>query len=480
MSEVFETELKIPVQEGCADLLGYFEDHIQSHLPAGLLPTRFVVNRTEASHYSCSVGCLRSEWPFPPVPSIFSFRRRHHANSSHFNVALIIPTGVGAVIGGHAGDATPVARLFGSIAHRLVTHPNVVNASDINEMPPNTCYVEGSVLTQLLMGTVGLQEVRSNRVLVIIEGHPERQFVDNTVNAINAARACYGLDCTRVVVLRPSFRMRAFTSASGRAIGHVSDLDHLFAALEHYRGQYDAVALASVIQCPPDIHLAYFQSDGAMVNPWGGVEAMLTHTVSHLYGLPTAHGPVAESEEHEDLGDIGPVDPRMAAEAISLTYMQCVFKGLQRSPRVVTEPDDMAAGHTMTAEDISLLVTPDGCLGLPLLAALKQGIPVIAVRGNTNVMQNSLESLPWAEGQFFKVNTYLEAAGLALAIREGISVPSLGRPLPKVETDVFVHDRERQECQCLNYYGKEALRLNEYREEDFDYTVEYADNPEFL
>jgi len=53
-----------------------------------------------------------------------------------------------------------------SACDTLVTHPNVVNASDINELPENALYVEGSVICRFLMGTVGLQKVRANRVLL--------------------------------------------------------------------------------------------------------------------------------------------------------------------------------------------------------------------------------------------------------------------------------------------------------------------------
>ena len=42
--------------------------------------------------------------------------------------------------------------------------------------------------------------------------------------------------------------------------------------------------------------------------------------------------------------------------------------------------------------DISCLVIPDGCIGLPTLAALEQGIPVIAVKGNKNAMRNDLDN----------------------------------------------------------------------------------------
>ena len=53
----------------------------------------------------------------------------------------------------------------------------------------------------------------------------------------------------------------------------------------------------------------------------------------------------------------------------------------------------------MSASDVSCLVIPDGCVGLPTLAALKQGIQVIAVRENKNLMENDLTTLPWRAGQ---------------------------------------------------------------------------------
>ena len=55
----------------------------------------------------------------------------------------------------------PSAQLLASVCDTLITHPNVVNASDINEMPANSLYVEGGALCRMLMGTAGLQPVRS-------------------------------------------------------------------------------------------------------------------------------------------------------------------------------------------------------------------------------------------------------------------------------------------------------------------------------
>ena len=67
--------------------------------------------------------------------------------------------------------------------------------------------------------------------------------------------------------------------------------------------------------------------------------------------------------------------------------------------------------------------------GLPTLAALDQRIPVIAVRENTNLMENDLTLLPWEEGQLHIVDNYWEAVGVMTAIKAGITPNSLRRPL---------------------------------------------------
>ena len=83
----------------------------------------------------------------------------------------------------------------------------------------------------------------------------------------------------------------------------------------------------------------------------------------------------------------------------------------------------------LTASDVSCLVIPDHCVGLPTLAALQQGIPVIAVRENKNIMRNDLTALPWAPGQLHIVDNYLEAAGVMSALKQGVAPAAVRRPL---------------------------------------------------
>ena len=427
---VFEQELRIPAPEQKEGLLDYLGKTARG-LPPGLTPVRFVITSDSDGGYDCELGLLSDCRPDLQPDSIFQLVRHGQKGTGSFNAVLLIPTGIGAEVGGHAGDAGPVAKLMAEVCDRLILHPNVVNASDINEMSPNALYVEGSVLCRFLMGTVGLRPVRSNRVLVVIDAHEDELFINAAVNTVNAARSTYGLDCPRIVVLDPPVRLRARFSSSGRAVGRVEEFDSLLDCLSKYRDEYHAVALSSVIDVPGTYHREYFEGAGKMVNPWGGVEAMLTHAVSSMLNVPSAHAPMFESQEIANM-DPGVVDPRMAAEAVSVSFLQCVLKGLQRSPRIVSQPEELASSETLTAGDISVVIIPDGCLGLPTLAALEQGICVVAVGENRNLMRNDLSDLPWRPGQFHRVENYWEAAGVVAALRAGIPPSSLRRPFSSV------------------------------------------------
>lgn len=431
MLHIFEQELELPAVEGHRDLLGYLRTMVRNQLPAGLLPVRFVVTATTATSYRCELGVVSGLWDeeIEHGCSIFDYAPRVTENTAAFNVVLLVPTGIGSVIGGHAGDANPVARLLASNCDTLITHPNVVNASDINDLPENGLYVEGSVITRVMMGISGLQPVRANRVLAVIDEHPDKSFIDIATNSVSAARASYGLQCPAVVRLDPPLYLKSVYAPSGRAVGRVECLEGLIEVLEDYKGQYDALALSTQIEVPPNYHVDYYTARGGMINPWGGVEAILTHTISSLYDIPAAHAPMLESQEIADL-DLGLVDPRMAAEEISNGFFMCVLKGLQRSPRLVKDVRQGSRPGVLTASDISCLVIPDGCLGLPTLAALEQGIPVLAVRENKNIMANDLTALPWAAGQFHQVENYWEAAGVMSALKEGVDPQSVRRPLP--------------------------------------------------
>jgi hypothetical protein len=368
--------------------------------------------------------------------NVFEYRQRRLARTNAFNAVMLIPTGVDCAIGGHAGDATPAARLLANVRDILVVHPNVVNASDVNEQTENSLYVEGSIICRLLMGTVGLRKVRQNRVLLVTEDRRDApNVVDQTINCAEGARATLGMDISDVLVLEKELFMQTGVSDSGRVTGRVERLGQLLDVLRAKRGTYDAVALATRITPHIDtveLHRSYFGDGGP--NPWGGVEAVLTHLVSSVLDVPAAHAPTMSSEALRT-ESWGVVEPRKAAEVISTTYLFCVLKGLNRAPQVLVGPTGVYDPSVLTAEDVSALVIPDGCVGLPTLAAVEQGIPVVAVRSNTNLMRNDLKSLPFRAGQLHYASNYYEAAGILSAMKAGVAPATIARPMQPIRIE---------------------------------------------
>ena len=432
---IYTTELIVPKRElelaGLSALRDYYFQKLRGMLPEFHRVVRFVVTKTDSRNMYCEADVLVAESAhefdsyvkYSSNDTVFDFRKRNHENTEKFTAALLIPTGIGAEIGGHSGDGNPVARLLASACDRLITHPNVVNAADINEMTENTLYVEGSILTRLFMGRNGLQPVRSNRLLLLMDTHTSKELNDFVVNAVSSARVTLGVDCD-VLEMHNPIEASSSRSASGRATGEVTGVERLFKLIQQYHSEYDAIALSTAITDKEDHSNEYFATNSDdVVNPWGGVEAMLTHSTAEIFNVPCAHAPF-ESTDAESFIRFGVVDPRKAPEMLSDTELHCVLKGLHHTPRIVGPLSGV------TLEDISALVIPDGCIGLPTLAALENDIPVIAVRGNKNLMRNNLKALPFKKGKLFIVENYLEAAGVMVALRAGVSLEAVQRPIP--------------------------------------------------
>jgi len=433
---ITERELRIDLPNNPDYIFPHLEREVRYNLTTDETPVRFVVTKMNEEGIYCEIGVIDYDSPnhynayLNSIDSIFKIQKRTYENTNNFNIALIIPTGIGCELGGHSGDGGAVARLFASVCDQLITHPNVVNAADINELPENGLYVEGSILSRLLMGTITLQKVRSNRVLLIIDKH-EESFHELAINSASAARAALGLNCPLVVIMDKPILMSAEFTASGRAAGRIERFDNICNVLEKYREEYDAVALSTLIEVPDNYHADYFKEDEEMmVNPWGGVEAMLTHSVSSIYDVPSAHSPMMTSHDVMNL-DVGIVDPRKAAEAVSMTFLHCILKGLYNAPRILS---GIHSGNGLICNrDISCIVIPDGCIGLPVFAAIENDIPVIAVKDRHANVKNSLQELPFKKDKLFLANNYLEAAGIVSSLKAGVSFDSIKRPMDRTK-----------------------------------------------
>jgi len=317
------------------------------------------------------------------------------------NTVFIVPTGIGCSIGGHAGDATPAFKLIASLSDIAITHPNVVNASDINEMPSNTWYVEGSILDRFLKEEIFLEKSKSNKILLAVN----KPIRPETINAVNAARHTIGCEI-EVMELKIELKMIATLDDNG-ASGVVIGWRHLCEQTKKY--EFDALAVATSIEHPESLSLNYLRNGG--INPWGGVEAMASKLIANVINKPVAHAPI-ESDDPELKTFNEVVNPRIAAEVISQCYIHCVFKGLHKAPRI--------SDRGLSVKDINCLITPIGCWGRPHKACAKMGIPIIVVEENCSVIK-TYPSVPMP----MMVNNYLEAAGYIQLLKEGISLESI-------------------------------------------------------
>ncbi|MGE5707056.1 MAG: DUF3326 domain-containing protein [Bacteroidota bacterium] len=332
-----------------------------------------------------------------------------------FTVLSLIPTGIGASFGGYAGDGAPATNLLACAADRLITHPNALNAATFFARRPNILYVEGYALDRFVEGAWALREVRANRIGLILDRAAEHTL-PSLLNVCNALRASAGLSIEGVALTDAPVGARVVTGTNGISSGEVENPGTLLDAAEKLvRAGAEAVAIACSLEGGDDEN--YIQGRGP--DPIGGLEAILSHLVVSQLGVPAAHAP-AELPWTPD----GVVPPLVAAEACG-SYLPSILIGLSQAPPLVPVADRKRGD--LTAEDIDLLVAPHSCFGgAPMFACKRSGIPMLAVRENETVLSVPPEALGM---EAIAVSSYLEAAGVILAMKEGISLASLRRPL---------------------------------------------------
>jgi hypothetical protein len=402
---------------------------LSAHLRAGRYPLRAAIARLtdRDAVIECTFVELDARDPYRERFTdieLTSPRRKDHQDEQ-FAVVQIVPTGVRCEIGGFAGDACPATNLLAAAADVVITHPNAVNASDINEMASNVLYVEGKSLDDFLLGHLGLAPTRSNRIGTFVDP-TGKAYLDEVVHTLNAARAVAGIDCSTYTVGASEIGARTVWSQSGCAVGTVLNPLAILDSVQHLLDDgAHAIGGVSVIHGVTAAEFSQHLS-GQIPNPSGGVEAIITHLISKVFRVPTAHAPLPY---YADVKERGTHNPRASAEFISTPHYLCVLKGLTRAPRLVpVERLDHVAPHLVTLNSVGAVVMPASCLGgIPALAAEFSDIPLIAVEEN-----HTLLSVTNAEMQMrnvIHVKSYLEAAGVILALKQGLSLESLRRPI---------------------------------------------------
>ncbi|MEU9102564.1 DUF3326 domain-containing protein [Streptomyces sp. NPDC048361] len=272
---------------------------------------------------------------------------------------------------------------------------------------------------------VNLHRPRGNRVGLIIET-ADAEALEHVWNVTNAVRAVHGIDIVDCVVTERPIGTRCVRNESGAYVGRIDAPGVLLDAARTLiaRGA-NAIAVTTNVQDLTSQHYSEHFS-GSHANPVGGAEAIVSHLIVRTLAVPAAHAPMINFKDLALPNAV--VDARSAGELVSISGLAGVLIGLSAAPQISTEQHGVRLTDEVSFDDVVAVIAPAGALGgVPVLEALRQHVPVIAVRGNTSILNVTANALG-LQG-VTEVANYAEAAGLVLALRCGISPETITRPL---------------------------------------------------
>ncbi|WP_017654438.1 DUF3326 domain-containing protein [Fortiea contorta] len=350
-------------------------------------------------------------------------------NQHPYTAILIVPTGIGAAIGGYAGDALPVAKVIAEVCDRLITHPNVLNGASLYWNLPNAFYVEGYGLDKFAAGCWGLRPVHSNKIGLLLDQGIEPELRLRHLQAADAARATLGLTLTDYVITDAPLGVELRMSSTGASWGTIGNPDSLLRAAEVLIQQAGAEAIAVVARFPEDMDEQAVQNyrHGKGVDPLAGAEAVISHLIVRTFHIPCAHSPaLAAAPPDPDLS------PRSAAEELGYTFLPSVLVGLSRAPQFIIEKGLVASRlEDIWVDQVDAAIAPATACGSSALLSLNQTqCQIITVTENRTQIQVPAHSLGIKS---INVNSYLEAVGLLVANKAGVNPSSLSCGLSSLQ-----------------------------------------------
>lgn len=300
--------------------------------------------------------------------------------------AFIVPTGIGASIGGYAGDASVWARKFSEVS-QLIVNPNVVNAGCFSGITPNMLYVEGYSLDEFFKGNLNLVPSRGNKVGVVLDSGISDEVLNIHINTINAVKTVYGIDIIYKTT-NSAVGVDFFVDDSGVSTGRVENIETLLHTAKELLNE-GAEAIAVVCKFKDDNENDQYEN-GIGVDPIGGEEAIISHYLSKELLVPVAHSPAFEDFSISTKL----VNPKASAEYITPTFLPCILIGLAQAPKIIKEQSFTSHFSPLTINDLDFLVMPYNALGsIPVFEAVKRGIKVFAVKENQSVLNVTKDAL---------------------------------------------------------------------------------------
>ncbi|OAY66425.1 putative lipoprotein, partial [Ananas comosus] len=372
-----------------------------------------------------------------------------------YTTVLIVPTGVGAAVGGFAGDALPVARTVAAVADCLISHPNVLNAAMLYWPIPNALYVEGYALDRFAEGYWALQPVHQNKVGLVLDAGIEEELRVRHLQVADATRAALGLPVIEYIVTDTPLKVEKWIDPKcGKSTGRIGNSDSLLRAVDFLVNHSEVNAVAVVARFPDDDDTEDLENyrQGKGVDLLAGVEAIISHLIVKEFRIPCAHAPALLP-----LPMSPSLSPRSAAEEIGYTFLPCVLAGLSNAPQYVMRRQGSSANGCVVAGDVDSVILPaNACGGDAAIAfarsANKNKPLIITVQENETVLDDTPEKLSI---NAVKVMNYWEAIGVIAAHKAGVDPKALRREgianlrrksqsclaNCKASTNISVHDK---------------------------------------
>ena len=292
------------------------------------------------------------------------------------NIAISIPTGIGAAFGGYAGDFGCIAREFSKHFYTIV-NPNAVNGCILSAINYNMGYLEGYLFDEFFKGTISItpkKQFETNKIGVIFDSGIKKDVLNVHLNTISALKMVQGIETVAIEYTKKPVGVEILIE-NNISSGSIQNPDTIVdASYNLIKKGAEAIAIVCDFHDDQDDE-NYANAQG--IDPIGGVEAVISHLITSEFLIPAAHAPAFNNTEISKKLE----HPKVAAECISSTYLPCIMQGLAIAPKICKNNKGEIAN-----KNIEFLLTPYDALGSKaVLSAVKRGIKVVGTDNKTSL-----------------------------------------------------------------------------------------------
>lgn len=300
-------------------------------------------------------------------------------------IAISIPTGIGADIGGYAGDFGYIAREFSKYFH-VIINPNAVNGGILSAINYDMSYLEGYLFDEFLKGSISITPKKSyetNKIGVVFDSAIPKNILNVHLNTLSALKMVQGINTFAIEYTDEPIGVE-IKIQNGISTGKLNNPNALLKAASNLI-QKGAQAIAVVCFFGQDYEDENY-SNAQGIDPIGGIEAVISHLIAKEFQIPTAHAPAfCEIDISEKIEN-----PKVSSELISSTYLPCIMQGLSIAPQI-------SKNGEITSKDVKYLIVPYDALGSKaVLSSIQNGISIITIKNKTilNVTAQKLNFTP--------------------------------------------------------------------------------------